>query len=144
MARPDAQFRWKSGKEPFRAGDVDGGVAKLALRGGADGAAEHVRHELHAVADAKHRATCVEHGCVAARRSLGGDALRASGQDDPDGMFGPNPIRRGVGRQDLGVDRQLAEPPRDELRGTATEIEHDDGLMAHGDCSIEGTSSGWR
>src|ERR1043166_5366535 len=57
-------------------------VAVLALRRRRHCAAEHVRHQLHAVADAEHRHAGVEHGGLALRRARIGDALRSAGEND--------------------------------------------------------------
>ncbi len=64
-------------------------VAELAMRGAAERAAEHVRHQLHAVADAERRHAEVEHGAVDMRRALFVDAARAAGQDDADRLPAP-------------------------------------------------------
>ena len=40
-------------------------------------------------------------------------------------------VERRVERQDLRVDRQLAQTARDQLRVLRPEIENDDGLMGH-------------
>ena len=49
---------------------------------GATRAAERVRHQLHAVADAEHRAAEVEERRIALRRAGVGHALRSARQDD--------------------------------------------------------------
>ena len=92
------------------------------------------RHQLHAVADA-------EHGHAERRRRAGSHF----GAPASDTLFGPPDRMMPAGLParessrpacsngtDLRVDRQLAQPPRDELRVLRPEIENDDGLMGHG------------
>ncbi len=94
---------------------------------------EHVGHQLHAVADAEHRhARARSTAAVAARRARPRDTL--FGPPDrmmPTGRRRGNLCRRRVERQNLGVDGQLAQPARDELRVLRAEVEDDDGLMRH-------------
>ena len=106
-------------------------MAELAMRGAAERAAEHVGHQLHAVADAERRHAEVEHGAIAVRRALFVDAARAAGQDDADRLLGLDRVERGVERQDLAVDRQLAQTARDQLGKLRAEIQDEDGLMGH-------------
>jgi hypothetical protein len=47
----------------------------------------------------------------------------------------------GVERQDLGINRQLPQTPRNELGELGAEIENDDGLMGHGENAIIGCVS---
>ena len=114
-----------------RSSDRDRGVAELALRRGRDAPAERVRHQLHAVADAEHRAAHVEQRRIAAGRARIGHALRSTRQDDAGRRARPNLVRRRVRRPDLGIHRQLAKAPGDQLCVLRSEIQNDDRLMAH-------------
>src|SRR6185295_8076975 len=99
----------------------------LALGCRRDDAAEHVRHQLHAVTDAEHRRTDVEHGGVALRRTRVGHALWTARQDDAGRFARANLVGGGVWRPDLRVDREFAKTTSDELCGLRPEIENDDG-----------------
>ena len=91
------------------------------------------RHQLHAVADAEHRHAGVEH--APARSAARPARTRSSGPPDrmmPAGRRARDLGQRRVERQNLGVDRQLAQPARDQLRELRAEIENDDGLVSHG------------
>ena len=52
----------------------------------------------------------------------------------PTGMPALDVVGRRVERQDLGIDGQLAQAPRDQLGELRPEIEDDDGLMIHWAC----------
>ena len=90
-----------------------------------------VGHQLHAVADAKHRHAHLEERRIAERRAGFRHALRAAGKDHADGA--PRRDCRGgcVERQNLAVHRQFAQASGDELRILRAEIENDDGLVRH-------------
>ena len=97
-------------------------------------AAEHVAHELHAVADARApaRPSC-EDPRVAARRAPLVDAVGAAGEHDaPRAARGQGTSALRARGQDLGVDLQLAQPARDELGVLRAEVEDEDGLSLHG------------
>ena len=102
--------------------------------------AERVGHQLHAVADAEHRHAARRTRPVAVRRAGLGDALRPARQDDARPGAAPAiSAERRVERQDLGVDRQLAQPARNQLGELRAEIEDDDGLSgARGDAMSVG------
>ena len=106
-------------------------VAEFAMRGAPQRAAEHVRHQLHPVADAERRHPEIEHGAIDMRRALFVDAARSAREDDADRLLGLDRRQRRVKRQDFAVDRQLAQPSRDQLGKLRPEIENDDGLMRH-------------
>ena len=105
-------------------------VAELALRRRRHRAAERVRHQLHAVADAEHRAC---RGRTAPDRSSARPAsdtlLGPPDRMMPAGAARADRLGRRVRRPDLRVDRQLAQTTRDELGVLGPEIENDDGLM---------------
>jgi hypothetical protein len=70
------------GEEQRRAGSGHAGPAVLALHPAADDAAELLRDELCAVADAEHRHAEVVDRRIERRRALDVHALGAAGQDD--------------------------------------------------------------
>jgi hypothetical protein len=104
-------------------------MAEFAMARRRDPAAQQIGHQLHAVADAKHRRADLEHPGVAAGRARLRHALRAAGQDDADRAAPCEFGRRRVERQDLAVDGELAKPARDQLGELRAEIENQDGLM---------------
>ena len=106
-------------------------VAELALRRRLDSPAERVGHELHAVADAEDGHASSKTARIAARRAGLGHALRAAREDDARPAAAARSPPAACRRQDLGVDRQLAQPARNQLRVLRAEIENDDGLMCH-------------
>ena len=95
VTRPHLQF----GRDPFEQARLGGRlapnqrVAELAVRRAAQLAAQHVGHQLHAVADAECRDAQVEHGAVAVRRALVVDAARAARQDEADGRLGLDGVK---------------------------------------------------
>ena len=90
-------------------------MAELAMTGSPDFSAQHVCHELHAVADAKHGNTSLVDGGIAVRRAVFRDALGPPGEDDPDRLFRANRVDRCIERKDLGVNGQLPKPARNQL-----------------------------
>ena len=99
---PRRAARWNVGEQPRRDGDAAPPdlprpparrrdatmrVAELAMTRAAHLAAEHVGHQLHAVADAEHRRAELEEPGVALRRAGVRHAARSAGQDDPAGCF---------------------------------------------------------
>ena len=114
-------------------GHVHRRVAELALRRRRDACRRACR------SSAACRSRCRAPGCRASNTP--GSHFGAPASDT---LFGPpdrmmptgcaraNLLGRRVRRPDLRVDRQLAQPPRDQLRVLRPEIENDDGLMAHG------------
>ena len=138
VARPDPQLR-RDLREELGACVLGTPVARyahervteLTLPRAPHFPAEHVGHQLHAVADAEHGRAEVEQRRVALRRALVRDALRPAGEDDPHRISGAQRLERRVERHDLGVDRQLAQPARDELRVLRAEVQDENGLMRH-------------
>jgi hypothetical protein len=106
-------------------------VTEFAVRGARDGSAEHVRHQLHAVADAERGHTEFEDAGIAERRIVFGHAFRAARQNQSHRRARGQNLDRRVERENLGVDRQLAQAARDQLRELRAEIQHEDRLMRH-------------
>ena len=104
-------------------------MAELAMRRSSERAAEHVRHQLHAVTDAERRHAELEDRGVDVRRAVYIDAARPARQDDADRPSRPQRADGGVERQDFAIDRELAEASRDQLGELRSEIENENGLM---------------
>ena len=107
-------------------------MTELAVRRPRQRAAQDLRHELHAVADAEHRHAHLEQRVVAVRRAGLVDAHRPAREDEPGRLPAGNLGGRRAERDDLGVHVQLAQPPRDELGVLRSEVEDQDDLMRHG------------
>jgi hypothetical protein len=107
-------------------------IAKLADMADFHLAAELLRHQLHAIADAKHRHTQVEHDLRRARRASIGDGVRATRQDD---AFRRELTDEGfvdVVRMDLRINVRFANAARDQLGDLRTEIEDQDLVVRGG------------
>ena len=110
---------------------LDIGMAELARRPGLDAAAELVRHQLHAVADAEHGQAELEERGIARGGARFVDAGRAAGEDEAL-RRARRELRRGqVAAQDLTVHVQLADTPRDQLRVLRSEVEDCDPIVRH-------------
>ena len=68
------------------------------------------------------------------RRAFFIDAARPARQDDPDRTARLDVVDRGIEGKNLAVDRQLAQPSRDQLGELRAEIEDENGLMGHVGC----------
>jgi hypothetical protein len=92
------------------------------LRPFLDLAAEKLREELHAEADAQHRHAERKEGLVRQRRLRLINRGRPAGQNNP-ARFQRRNFRCGrVERDDGGIDAALADPPGDDLRVLRAEI----------------------
>jgi hypothetical protein len=74
MGIPDAEGPADPVEQVGSSTEAEGAMAILAMGGGSDLAAEHLGHELDAVADAKHGNAEVEQGGVRTGRALGANA----------------------------------------------------------------------
>jgi len=105
----------------------------LTTPGGLDLSAEHVRHELHAVADAQRRRAKLQDARIDAGRAFFRHASRPTRENDAGWL---NRCNRGGGcgrRKNLGVDRHLSQPTRDQLRVLRSKIDDEYRLMCHGE-----------
>ena len=68
------------------------------------------------------------------RRAFFIDAARPARQDDADRALRLDVVDRGIERKNLAVDRQLAQPPRNQLGELRAEIQDENGLMGHVGC----------
>ncbi len=130
MAGPDAQLaRDAAEKARPRVADLDHRVAELTMRRRRDASAQRVGHQLHAVADAEHGRAHLEHRGIRFRRAALGNALGPAREDDADRLSRAQHVHRRMERQNLAVDRQLAQPARDQLRELRAEVEDENRLM---------------
>ena len=103
-----------------------------ALLGRAHPAPQQVGHELAAVADAQNGRPPGENGRVHLGRAVQIHRTGPPGENDADGLHGPQLLqRRGVGLH-LAVYPALPHPAGDELVILPAEIQHDHSLMGHG------------
>ena len=135
MAHPDVELGRQPGEEMTPGHNLDARVAVFAVGAGLHRAAERLRGELHAVADAQNRNAEVEQGGVAERGALFEDAVRSARENDA----GRHPRAQGVGGRveadDLRVDVLLADPAGDELGVLRAEIQNGDPFVLHGNSS---------
>src|SRR5699024_4607592 len=111
---------------------VHQGLAVLPLGRLADMAAQHVHHQLAAVADAQDR-----HAPGVDFRVDGGGigqvgAVGAAGEDDALGVPGLDLCQVGFVGINLAIDVAFPDTAGDELVILAAEIENDDGFLLHG------------
>src|SRR5918993_4141876 len=104
-------------------------MSELAMRGASERAAEHVRHQLHAVTDAERRHAELEDRGIDVGSAVFIDAARPARQDDADWLSRLQRGDRGVEGQDFAVDRELAQTSRDQLGKLGPEIENENGLV---------------
>ncbi len=130
-SRPAARARCRRTAASSR-GDADVGRAVLAVVERDDVATELVGHQLGAVADAEDGDPPGPDRRVGPRGARVVDRVRAARQDDRPGAAPLELGVRRVVRQQLRVDVELADAPRDELGELAAEVEDDDGLAVVG------------
>ncbi len=98
-------------------------IAELAHLAGFHLPAQLRGHGLHAVADAEHGNTQLEHRLRRARRLLLRDRGVAAGKDDSPRIERAHEIRVNVMRMELAVHARFPHPPRDQLSDLGAEIE---------------------
>ncbi len=137
VAGPDLE-RGRQPREQCRPRlDLHRRVAELATRGTADRAAEHVRHQLHAVANAERGDAKLEHRRVRPGRSGIPDRARSARKDDARGAPPRDVRRRRRRRQNFGIHRQFTQAPRNQLRVLRAKIEDKNRLMCHRGGNVE-------
>ena len=119
MAHPADILRGQRVKQRAGGVQVDQRLAVLALGCLADLAAQHVHHQLAAVADA-------EDGRI---RQVG--AVGAAGEDDALGVFGLDFGKVGAVRINLAIYVAFADAAGDQLIILAAEIQNDDSFLLH-------------
>ena len=95
-------------------------------------AAEHLTHELDAIADAEHGQPHLEDARMRVRRTLGLHAVRAAGEDNAHDAVGAEGLGGDAKGIDTGVDVALTDAACDDLGQLRAEIENGDGLGGHG------------
>ncbi len=100
--------------------------------GGRDRAAELGRERLHAIADAEHGRAGRNQRVADLRRALLAYRLGATRQDDALRRKRRDRFGRRIVRQDLAVDADLADAPRDQLRVLAAEIDDENAFGVAG------------
>ena len=109
---------------------ADPGRPELPPRAGAHRRAEAPRQRLHAVADAEHRDTRLQHRVRHRRMRVPDRGLRPARQDHPGGAEGADRGRLGVAGVQLAVAARLAHAPGDQLRVLRAVVQHQDALGA--------------
>ncbi len=107
---------------------LPGGDLGLAVLGDVvrlDLAAEMLRHQLHAVADAERRHAELEHSGVDVRCAVGVHRCRPAGEDQRRRIASRHLAGREPVRDELRVDARLSDATRDELAVLAAEVEHE-------------------
>src|SRR5690606_34952746 len=115
---------------------ADFGVAKFAVVGIADLAAQLLRHGLHAVADAQHRHAQLEHRGWHWQRAFGVRGCVAAGPDDAlQALRRLCPHERivYVTGVDFGIDAGLAHAAGDQLGDLRTVVKNENALVVHED-----------
>ena len=132
MAHPADILRRQSVEQRAGRIQVHQRLAVFAFGGLGDLAAQHVHHELAAVADAQHRdAPGVNFGINGRRiRQIG--AVGATGKDDPLGIFGFDLGEIRAVRIDLTVNITFTDAARDQLVILPAEVQYNDGFLLHG------------
>ncbi len=130
MARPDTEVARYS-VEQTRTGlaDLHKGMPEFPMRRRRDAPSQRVGHQLHAVADSQYGSAQLQHCRVRFRCTRLRNALRSAGQNEAGGFARAQLVDRGVEWQNLAVDRQLAQPARDQLRELRAEVEDENRLM---------------
>ena len=131
VAGPDPDLARKPVEEGAARLGPHGGVTELALGRRLHLSPQDVGHQLHAVADAEHRHPEGQHPLGAPGRLGLADARRPPGENQPGRPPGRQLVDRGVKREDLGIEIELAQSTGDQLGVLRSEVEHEQGLMGH-------------
>lgn len=129
---PDPERRTDSEEEKARPVEMDRRRAVLPMARRPDSASKRLRHELHPVTDAKHRNSQLKDRWLATGRSRLVDAVWTAGEDEGAGRPAANQLRRRRARENLAIDRHLAQPTGNEPGVLRPEIEYEDGLVRGG------------
>ena len=128
---PDLELRRQSAEERARRIlDLQHALAVFAFLAFLDLAAEELREQLHAEANAEHRHAEAENGLVRQRRVLGINRRRPAGKNDAAGLERGDFGGGRVVAQDGGIDVALADAARDDLGVLRPKIQNDD-LFVH-------------
>ncbi len=131
VAHPHRQLAAQSFEQRGRLSNREQRGAVLVRPPRVDLAAEVMRDELHAVADAQHRDPCAERLGVDLRRSGFVDAGGAATEDEPRGFALLQLRPRSRPGHELAVHLGFANPARDQLAELRSEVEDQYCLLAH-------------
>ena len=129
VRHPDRVLDREVGQQRARRPDRDRRAAVLPHPRVRHLAAEPLRHQLEAVAHPEHRHAGREHASIDARRAVGVDRRRATGQHDRLRLARQHVRHRHGVRHDLGVDPRLPHPPRDQLRVLGPEVDDENQVV---------------
>src|SRR5690606_34743122 len=119
------------------------GRAVLALTRVRHLAAERLRHDLEAVADAERRDAELEDRGVERRRALGVHRRRPAREDDRDGILRAHLVGRDAVWDELAEHTRLADAAGDQLGVLCAEVDDENrslrGIGAHGAASWRGS-----
>jgi len=107
-------------------------LAVFAMVRGDNLSAEHLGHQLGAIADAEHRYAKLKDFRITARSVFGSDAGGASGEDNALVIASPDAVHRDAVGQDFAVDVVFAHAAGDQLVVLTAEIKDEDGFVVHG------------
>ena len=128
VAHPDRLLAAEPREQRAVAGERDRRGAVLALRDGDHVAAELACHQVQPVADPQDGDARAPHGRVRTRCIGLVDARRPAGEDDRARTALRDLAPRRVEGQELRVDMQLPDAPRNQLRVLAPKVEDHDGV----------------
>ena len=131
MAHPADILRGQRVKQRAGGVQVDQRLAVLALGCLANLAAQHVHHQLAAVADAEDGHAPVINFWVDRGRIRQVGAVGAAGEDDALGVFGLDFGKVGAVRINLAIYVAFADAAGDQLIILAAEIQNDDSFLLH-------------
>ncbi len=129
MTHPDGLLAGQLGAEQRSLLDPHLRLAELPHPGSLDLAAQVLRHQVHAVADAEHGNAQLEQLLVDAGRVLDVDRGGPAREDDRARISRRHFLRRELIGDELGVDVRLAHAPSDQLGILAPEIEDEYGPL---------------
>ena len=132
MAHPADILCRQTVKQRARGIKIHQRLAILAFRSFGDLAAQHMHHELAAVADAKNRHTPSINFRVNGRRIGQIGAVGAAREDNTLGIFGFDFGEVRAVRIDLAVNVALTHAARNQLIVLAAEVKNNNGFLLHG------------
>jgi len=108
---------------------ADVGLAELGDSCSVDAAAQVLRHQLHAVADAEGGDAELVDSWIDPGRTFRVDGSRAAGKHERKRVARPDVLSADAVADQLRVDAALAYAPRDQLRVLAPKVDDEDGAF---------------